>query len=1036
MTYDAFISYSHAADGNLAPAVQSGLQRLAKPWFRPRALRIFRDETGLSTNPHLWSAIVTALDESEWFVLLASPESAASEWVDREIGHWLETKSAERILPAVTSGDWEWDATAGRLVGDAVPARLTDAITQEPRHLDLRWAHDETDLDLRNSGFRSAVADLAAPMHGVAKDELEGEDIRQHRRARRLARTGVITVVVLLVVAVVFGAFAVSQRNQAQDEQARANANATEALTRGLANQAEVLQRSRRLDQALLARRRLRRVRQADEHGGRGTSPRRVAPHVDRLSDPRGIPLGSERAHPIGSALRPTGRPSSPSRPTARCGSGTPRAVGRSRTSRLQLGSGLPDVAVSDAGLLAAGQATADGGRIRLWNLRTHSPWRWQPPPFPPTGFITFSTVALSNDGKLAVAHGYPISTLDVWDISTGRRIGAPTTLSGTAHHLAFSRDDTKLGVSIVHPDTRTLALALFDAATLTPGVEVEAHHGFYDPLVFPFADEVLFSADGRQVSSVASRGEVVTTVDTRATPSTESAISTFDTVTGARLPAPTVAVGQELVAANPDLSVVAAKALHDVGIVDVIDVRTASRLAELPVPGLDMNEPGTLSPTRPELVVQAGPGALAVADWSQLGAPHFVGQPADHRTAANAALSPAGVPIDLTTPLHALGLPTGCFAPIVSTCDYATDLLQNQTYGNHGIPLVASDPRRPWTATASASGQVAMLHGTEITIWNPATRHFVRRLVGVPAQCASGFYPQDLAFAGGAVHGRIVLGCAPTLVSWNLDRPGAMPAWTTKWAGPSFNAPAPVLIGPDGQIVAVTVLGGTQFLDARTGRLHAKSPLVTVDNQTGGAFSPDGRTYGLLHWSGGLDLIDPRTGTLQRTMVSTHGNLADFGIISAQNGPTSGNPSAIAFSPDRTLVAVWHDRIGLELWDERTGEPLAVLDGRMPAPTSGTGVIDADLHHRLDAIFMHGSDTIHVGDLRELVSVVAGLPSGDHAGVLRTVDWSLRPRDLVRAACTVADRDLTPVEWRTLVGATTPYRRTCTPFLTSESRS
>ena len=67
--YDAFISYSHAADGRLAPALQRGLQRLAKRWNSRRALHVFRDETGLSTNPHLWSAIETALDESDWFVL-------------------------------------------------------------------------------------------------------------------------------------------------------------------------------------------------------------------------------------------------------------------------------------------------------------------------------------------------------------------------------------------------------------------------------------------------------------------------------------------------------------------------------------------------------------------------------------------------------------------------------------------------------------------------------------------------------------------------------------------------------------------------------------------------------------------------------------------------------------------------------------------------------------------------------------------------------------------------------------------------------
>lgn len=175
MAYDGFISYSHAADGRLAPALQRGLQLLAKPWNTRRALRIFRDETGLSTNPHLWSAIEKALDESQWFVLFASPDAARSEWVNKEISHWLATKAVDHILPVVTDGTWDWDQTLGDFTAEssAVPEALRGGLADEPRHLDLRWARTETDLDLRNTRFRSAVADLAAPMHGVAKDELK-----------------------------------------------------------------------------------------------------------------------------------------------------------------------------------------------------------------------------------------------------------------------------------------------------------------------------------------------------------------------------------------------------------------------------------------------------------------------------------------------------------------------------------------------------------------------------------------------------------------------------------------------------------------------------------------------------------------------------------------------------------------------------------------------------------------------------------------------------------------------------------------------
>ena len=84
-SYDAFISYAHDADREFAPVVQRGLQQLAKPWNRRRAMEVFRDETSLAVSPGLWPTLRAALDASHWFVLLASPEAARSEWVGKEI---------------------------------------------------------------------------------------------------------------------------------------------------------------------------------------------------------------------------------------------------------------------------------------------------------------------------------------------------------------------------------------------------------------------------------------------------------------------------------------------------------------------------------------------------------------------------------------------------------------------------------------------------------------------------------------------------------------------------------------------------------------------------------------------------------------------------------------------------------------------------------------------------------------------------------------------------------------------------------------
>ena len=200
MPWDAFISYSHAADGRLASALQSGLQRIARPWYRPRGLRVFRDGTGLGVAPSLWHAIESCLSNTRFLVLLASPEAAASSWVSRELGWWLSRRGTEGLLPVVSSGGWVWDparADFDAQASSAVPAALRGAFGDEPRHLDLRWAADAEALDLGNPRFLGAVAELAAPMRGLSKDQLVGEDLQLQRRARRLTVATIVGLTVL-----------------------------------------------------------------------------------------------------------------------------------------------------------------------------------------------------------------------------------------------------------------------------------------------------------------------------------------------------------------------------------------------------------------------------------------------------------------------------------------------------------------------------------------------------------------------------------------------------------------------------------------------------------------------------------------------------------------------------------------------------------------------------------------------------------------------------------------------------------------------
>ncbi len=112
MRYDVFISYSQAADGLLSERVQSGLARFAKPWWRRRALSVFRDQTGLTANPGLWSSIADAIDNSRYFLLLASPEAAASTWVAREVAQWRAKHGSDGMLVVLTDGEIVWDDNA------------------------------------------------------------------------------------------------------------------------------------------------------------------------------------------------------------------------------------------------------------------------------------------------------------------------------------------------------------------------------------------------------------------------------------------------------------------------------------------------------------------------------------------------------------------------------------------------------------------------------------------------------------------------------------------------------------------------------------------------------------------------------------------------------------------------------------------------------------------------------------------------------------------------------------------------------------
>jgi hypothetical protein len=221
--YDAFISYSHAKDKPIASALQSAVQRLGKPWYRRRALRVFRDDTSLSATPHMWPTIEQALSQSRYFILLASPQAAASKWVMREVAYWLEHNSIETLLIGLTDGDLSWDEAASDFTaraGTPLPPVLAKRFAAEPRWIDLRAYRDGADKT--GAKFTELAADFAAAIHGQPKEDLLSQEVRQQRRALRLAWGAAASLLVLTGAATTAGMLAYWSRQEAIAQRDRA----------------------------------------------------------------------------------------------------------------------------------------------------------------------------------------------------------------------------------------------------------------------------------------------------------------------------------------------------------------------------------------------------------------------------------------------------------------------------------------------------------------------------------------------------------------------------------------------------------------------------------------------------------------------------------------------------------------------------------------------------------------------------------------------------------------------------------------------
>jgi WD40 repeat protein len=494
--YDAFVSYSHAADGQLAPALQAGMQSLGKPWYRRRALRVFRDNTSLSASPELWPAIERALKTSRYFVLLASPEAARSPWVDQEVRWWLENRSPATMLIGLTGGELAWDSVGGAFdpgLSTALPPAALDWPGTEPLWVDLRWAREARHVSLRDPRFRDGVADLAATVRNLPKDELIGEDIRQHRRALRLARAAVATLLVLAITASASAVVAVQRAEEARRQERDATSRLLAAAAR---NELEG-----RLDRALLLGAEALRLGQ--------TGQSRDALVTALQYDDRRRTYLWPKARVDAVAFSPDGQ--------LLVSSGTaddhpegpfPVIVTDMRSRRPVATMSRPeqveDVAFSpDGKLLALADGSLDPGAVTFWETST---WRQQGTPLPVWGA---NSVSFSKNGRqLAVSAAEGVS---VWDVAERRQVGAvPVPESSVDAAMAVSPDFRQVAVG----DADTIRLWSLRNGRLVGASPLATFRAAHRPTDNLAVRALAFSPDGKLLAAGGLNG-MVTVLDT-----------------------------------------------------------------------------------------------------------------------------------------------------------------------------------------------------------------------------------------------------------------------------------------------------------------------------------------------------------------------------------------------------------------------------------------------------------------------------------------------------------------------------------------
>lgn len=213
--YNAFISYKHAdEDIKVAEAVQHSLEhfhipsKLRKKTGIKRIERIFRDKEELPITSDLSENIASALEHSDYLIVICSTNTKQSVWVPREIDFFLRNHTKNQILTVLVNGEPQ----------DVIPDILLHEdkiITDESgQQRTIRVALEPLSCDYRSSikkANKEEIPRLASALIGCSYDELMNRQRQYKMKKMAIAFSIILALVLSFAGQVIYSSYKIKQ---------------------------------------------------------------------------------------------------------------------------------------------------------------------------------------------------------------------------------------------------------------------------------------------------------------------------------------------------------------------------------------------------------------------------------------------------------------------------------------------------------------------------------------------------------------------------------------------------------------------------------------------------------------------------------------------------------------------------------------------------------------------------------------------------------------------------------------------------------